>query len=41
MKQITLSGIMEKVHGLVEIKPKVKVTDAFTLSLVYTPGVFK
>lgn len=39
MKQVSLKGIMEKSHGLITIKPKIKVTDAYTLSLVYTPGV--
>lgn len=30
---------MERAQGLIQIKPKIKVKDAFTLSLVYTPGV--
>jgi len=30
---------MEKTQGLITIKPKVKITDSYTLSLVYTPGV--
>lgn len=37
--QQSLKNLFLRTNGLIKIKPKVRVTDNYTLSLVYTPGV--
>ncbi|CAD8124597.1 unnamed protein product [Paramecium sonneborni] len=37
--QQSLKNLFLRTNGLIRIKPKVRVTDNYTLSLVYTPGV--
>jgi malic enzyme len=39
MDALTLRKIMEQSRGLLKIEPKVKATDPYSLSLIYTPGV--
>ncbi|CAD8092608.1 unnamed protein product [Paramecium primaurelia] len=38
-KQQSLRNLFLRTNGLIRIRPKVRVTDNYTLSLVYTPGV--
>ena len=35
----SLMNLFARTHGLIKIRPTVRVTDNYTLSLVYTPGV--
>lgn len=39
METLTLRKIMENSKGLFKIEPKVKASDNYSLSLIYTPGV--
>lgn len=39
MKSQSLKQLFLRTNGLIRIRPKVRVTDNYTLSLVYTPGV--
>jgi hypothetical protein len=39
MNTLTLRKIMEISRGLLKIEPKVRASDAYSLSLIYTPGV--
>lgn len=40
MNTLTLRRIIETSKGLLKIEPKVRASDAYSLSLIYTPGVF-
>ena len=35
----SLLNLFARTHGLIKIRPTVRVSDNYTLSLVYTPGV--
>jgi malic enzyme len=39
MNTLTLRRIIETSKGLLKIEPKVRASDAYSLSLIYTPGV--
>ncbi len=41
MNTLTLRKIIETSKGLLKIEPKVRASDAYSLSLIYTPGVRK